>query len=616
LSGRSSNEAGFLLHLAARMYGTNNVNSCSCYCHQASGVGLASVTGSGTATVTLDDVQHCDLIFVIGANPASNHPRFMRSLVDLRRRGGAVIVMNPIREVGLTRFRVPSDPRSLLFGSTIADEYVQPHIGGDIALLTGLAKAVIERGSFDRGFVTGCCDGWEAYRRHIDGQSWETIERESGVDRRTIGLVAERYSRSRAAIFCWAMGITHHEHGVGNVQAIAGLAMLRGMLGRPGAGLLPLRGHSNVQGIGSMGAVPALRESVLRAMEREFGVTLPAQAGMDTIACLRAADEGRVRFALCLGGNLYGSNPDAAGTARAMARIDMVVSLNTTLNTGHAWGRGRETIILPVLARDEEEQATTQESMFNYVRLSDGGPRRLDGPRSETDIIASIAQAVFGDRPGPDWDALRSHERLRQSIARVIPGYAKVGEIDATRAEFHIEGRTLHEPRFATDTGRAKFRIVPIPDHGRGAAAAANGHLRLMTVRSEGQFNTVVYEEEDTYRGMERRDVIMMNESDMARHGLVPDQRVTVRSESGALAGVRVRRLDIAAGNAAMYYPEANVLVPRRSDPRSGTPPFKHTHIAIEVEVMSGSHQLSAVSDQEREGGAASRASRRSMKAC
>ncbi|MCH8316722.1 MAG: molybdopterin-dependent oxidoreductase, partial [Planctomycetes bacterium] len=259
-SGRSSNEAGFLLQLFARLYGTNNVNNCSYYCHQASGVGLASVTGSGTATVVLQDIDQCDLLFLIGANPASNHPRLMRNIIELRRRGGKVIVINPLRELGLVRFKVPSDVRSLLFGSKIADVYVQPHIGGDIAFLVGVAKAVIEQSAVDDDFVANYTDGWDAYKQHVESLSWETILDRSGIDRVMIDEVAELYAASKRTIFCWAMGITHHAHGVENVQMIANLAMTRGMLGRPGCGLLPLRGHSNVQGMGSMGVTPKLKE--------------------------------------------------------------------------------------------------------------------------------------------------------------------------------------------------------------------------------------------------------------------------------------------------------------------------------------------------------------------
>ncbi|HVP72714.1 MAG TPA: molybdopterin-dependent oxidoreductase, partial [Phycisphaerales bacterium] len=297
-SGRSSNEAGFLLQVFARLWGTNNVNNCSYFCHQASGVALASVTGSGTATITLDDLEHADLIFLIGANPASNHPRFMRTLIDVRARAGRVIVINPLKEVGLVRFRVPSHVPSLLFGSTIADEYVQPHIGGDIALLSGIAKALleIEAGqphAVDRAFLSAHADNWPTVEAHLRAIDWETIVHRSGVSREIIDRSARLYAQSKNTIFCWAMGITHHEHGVRNVQAIANLAIMRGMLGAPGRGLLPLRGHSNVQGIGSMGVTPKLRDVVFDRLQSEFGASLPTWPGMDTLACVHAAHENK-----------------------------------------------------------------------------------------------------------------------------------------------------------------------------------------------------------------------------------------------------------------------------------------------------------------------------------
>lgn len=577
-SGRSSNEAGFLLQLVARLYGTNNVNNCSYYCHQASGVGLASVTGSGTATIVLDDIDRCDLLFLIGANPSSNHPRLMRTLIDLRRKGGTIIVINPLREVGLERFKVPSDPRSMLFGSKIAHEYVQPHIGGDIALLSGIAKAVIERGAVDANFVASHCDGWEDYRRHIESLSWETIVERSGVDRGTINHLANLYASSQRAIFCWAMGVTHHEHGVENVQAIANLAMTRGMLGGVGKGLLPLRGHSNVQGIGSIGATPALKQAVFDQLQAHYDVSLPDTPGLDTLGCVERAHAGDVRFALCLGGNLYGSNPDSIYAAEAFARMETVVYLSTTLNTGHAWGRGRETIILPVQARDEEAQTTTQESMFNFVRLSEGGRPRFEGPRSEVEVIASMAESVLGDSVPIDWSSMREHRHLRSAIARIIPGYEAIGAIDETKQEFQIEGRTFHQPQFRTDTGRAKFHVVTLP----AARGTGRDELRLMTVRSEGQFNTVVYEEEDLYRGQERRDVILMNPADIERFGLQVDQPVTVRTDCGALGNILVRAYDIPAGNAAMYYPEVNAIIPRAADAKSRTPAFKNVVIRID----------------------------------
>jgi molybdopterin-dependent oxidoreductase alpha subunit len=587
-SGRSSNEAGFLLQLFARLWGTNNVNNCSYYCHQASGVGLSSVTGSGTATITLEDLDKADLIFLIGANPASNHPRFMRTLIDLKARGGKVIVINPLKEVGLVRFRVPSHVRSLLFGSTIADEYVQPHIGGDIALLSGIAKALATIRGVDERFLRAHAEGWDTVAAHLRALDWQTILHRSGVSKMQIERIARMYAASKNTIFCWAMGVTHHEHGVRNVQAIANLAIMRGMLGSPGRGLLPLRGHSNVQGMGSMGVTPKLRDAVFQKLQREFNVQLPDWPGMDTLSCLRAAHENNVRFAWCLGGNLFGSNPDAKFAREAMSRIDQVVYLSTTLNTGHAWGRGKETIILPVLARDEETQATTQESMFNYVRMSDGAgqeaPPRYAGPRSEVDVIASVADAVLDESKGPplQWRSMTNHSHIRGLIAKIIPGYEAIGAIDETKKEFTIGGRVFHEPRFATDSGKAKMHVVDLPPLIGEAEACSAGMLRLMTMRSEGQFNTVVYEEEDVYRGQERRDVILMNSRDIGRLGLHEDARVDVRSAAGEMRGLLVRAFDIPAGNAAMYYPEANVLIPRVADPLSHTPAFKSVAIAIE----------------------------------
>ncbi|HEX4590017.1 MAG TPA: molybdopterin-dependent oxidoreductase, partial [Gemmataceae bacterium] len=323
-SGRSSNEAGFLLQLFARLYGTNYVNNCSYYCHQASGVGLGRALGTGTATVTLEDVGNCDLFFLIGGNPASNHPRLMRTLMQIRRRGGRVIVINPLKELGLVNFRVPSDVRSLLFGSKIASLYVQPHIGGDIALLTGVAKLLLERGQTDGTFITAATEGFAEFRRHVETTSWETIEHGSGVDRVTIERIADLYAAAKNAVFGWTMGITHHVHGVDNVRMIANLALLRGMVGRPSAGLLPIRGHSNVQGMGSVGVAPKLKQTILDRLETLLGVKLPTQPGLDTMGCMQAAAAGQVKSALCLGGNIYGANPDAAFAGRALENLELV----------------------------------------------------------------------------------------------------------------------------------------------------------------------------------------------------------------------------------------------------------------------------------------------------
>jgi molybdopterin-dependent oxidoreductase alpha subunit len=586
-SGRSSNEAGFLLHLFARLYGTNNVNNCSYYCHQASGVGLGSVIGSGVGTVDLEDLERCDLVFLIGANPASNHPRLMRALVKLRRRGGDVIVVNPLRETGLVNFSVPSDWRSLLFGSPIASLYVQPHIGGDIALLTGIAKRVDELGAASEGFLAQCTEGAAEFRKDVRKVSWDGIVAASGVDRATIDRAAAIYAESENAIFAWTMGITHHLHGADNVRAIANLALLRGMVGKPGAGLLPIRGHSNVQGIGSVGVTPKLRQAIFDRLESELGVKLPTTPGMDTMSCMEAMHEGRLRRAWCLGGNLFGSNPDAHWTRDAIGKLDSMVYLSTTLNTGHAWGRAKETLILPVLARDEEPQATTQESMFSYVRLSDGGSTRHAGPRSEVEIIADFAERVLGGDGAIDWHSLREHRNIRAMIAKVVPGYEAIGRIDESKQEFQISGRTMHAPRFHTPSGKARMQRVAIPRFHCGET-----ELRLMTIRSEGQFNTVVYEDEDIYRGTDRRDVVFVSATDMARLELTENQQVTVTSSVGWMKHILVREAPIRPGNAAMYYPEANVLVPAVADRESRTPGFKSVVVTIAAETPAGMVQV------------------------
>jgi len=576
-SGRSSNEAGFLLQLFARLYGTNNINNCSYYCHQASGVGLSSAIGSGTATVVLEDVEQADLVFVIGGNPPSNHPRLMTSLMHVKNRGGKVIVVNPVREVGLVNFKVPSNPYSMLFGTPIADQYVQPHIGGDLAMLSGIAKAVDEADGRDDEFLENNCDGGSDWLKHLRQWTWDEVCEKSGLTETTIREMAATYCAAENVIFCWTMGITHHQHGVQNVQAIANLACIRGMIGRRHAGLLPIRGHSNVQGMGSVGVTPQLKEAVFTALEQEFEITLPTSKGHDTLGCMEAADRGELSFGFCLGGNLYGSNPDLAFAKQSLSKLKTMVYLSTTLNTGHAHGLADQTIILPVLARDEEPQATTQESMFNYVRLSDGGPSRLSGPRSEIKAIADIAQRVLKDSTPIDWDAMQRSANIREAISKTIPGFAAIAQIETGGGEFQIQGRTFHERRFATPNGKAKLHCHELPK-----LRGDDDSLRLMTVRSEGQFNTVVYEEKDIYRGQERRDVILIHSEDVLRLGLTHDQIVTIQSKTGKLKNIRVRIYDdIRPGNALMYFPEANILIPRQVDPQSQTPAFKGALVKI-----------------------------------
>lgn len=576
-SGRSSNEAAFILQLFARLFGSNHVNNCSYYCHQASGVGLQASIGTGTATVQYQDLHLADTIVVIGANPASNHPRFLKVLIECRRRGGQVIVINPAEEPGLLRFASPSLLRTMIAGGVpVASQYVQPHVGGDLALLQGLAKALLETESEDRAYLDAHVNGLAAYRQHLDGQSWSTLTQEAGVSEERMREIAALLARSTCAVFSWGMGITHHQHGVENVEAISNLALLLGMVGKPGAGLLPLRGHSNVQGVGSMGVTPALKEQIFTAMERELGIRLPTTPGMDTLACMEAARDGRIDLAFALGGNLYAASPDSAFADAALAAIPFKVQISSTLNLGHVHGIGEECLVLPIRVRDEEQQPTTQESMFNFVRMSDGGFERIAGLLSEVAIISRIAAAVI-PRDTLDFGVFQQHREIRRAIARIIPGYAAMDTLDASREEFHVEGRHLDTPRFATADGRASLRI---PSR-TARPALQDDQYTLTSVRSEGQFNTIVYTDRDVYRGQQSRQVVLMHPQDMKREGLTEDTVVSLSNDTGKMTGLRVKAFNIRPGNLMCYFPEANVLIPLSSDPRSRTPAFKSVRVSL-----------------------------------
>jgi molybdopterin-dependent oxidoreductase alpha subunit len=574
-SGRSSNEAGFLLQLFARLYGTNNVSNCSFYCHEATGVALESTIGTGTATVELEDLGKSDFFLLIGANPASNHPRLLHQLKSIRDRGGEIVVINPAREPGLVKFAVPKSPASLIAGGTeIATEYLQPNIGTDYLLLQGIAKAVLEKNGEDAEFSTQRCNGFEDYAQAIGQLSWEDIL-QCGVTRADIEKVAEKYTAANNAIFAWGMGLTHHTHGVENIEQVANLALLRGMVGRPGAGLLPLRGHSNVQGIGTIGVKPVLAAEVFKRMQETLGVQLPTQPGLDTMASMHSAAQGCVDLAFVVGGNLYAATPNSGWAAQALGNIGTKIFLTTTLNRGHFHGTGPgESLVFPVCARDEEEQATTQESMFNFVRLSDGGIHRFDQARPESWIISQLGKQILADSP-VDFDKFQSHTNIREAIAQIVPGLESLGSIEVARKEFHISRRILHTAEFNTEDGRASFAPICKTRKSRELPFV------LSTIRSEGQFNSIIYEENDVYRGSKTRWCVLMSPEDIRSLELQAADRVTLKSRHGEMAGLEIIPFDLPPGNLMAYYPEANILTGTDVDPRSKTPAFKATPVEI-----------------------------------
>ena len=578
-SGRSSNEAGFLFQLLARAYGTNNVTNCSYYCHQATSVAMEETIGTGTATVELADLKKSDLVFVIGANPSSNHPRFIHLLKSVRDRGGDVIIINPAKEPGLVKFAVPKSPSSMLKGGDeIASLYLQPRIGTDIALFKGLAKALLEEDAIKRDFIDQHTEQADEFFADLAAISWQEIQDLCGLDRFQIVEAAKLYKKAESAVFAWGMGMTHHANGVENIEYISNLALMRAMIGRPGAGLLPLRGHSNVQGIGTIGVKPVLAQDVIAQIEAKLGLTLPESEGLDTLATMESAASGNIDAAVIMGGNLFAATPDSRAARKAMRKIGFKVFLTTTLNKGHLAGADcGETLILPVTARDEEWQSTTQESMFNYVRLSDGGIKRHDNVRPEVAILSELGNRLLPDSP-LDFSAFGRHSKIREAIAEIIPGMEDLKSIDIAKQEFTVRNRIMHQPVFHTPTGKARFVVRPMAAN---ASRTVELPFTLATIRSEGQFNSIIYEEKDSYRQTATRWCVLMNPSDMKALDIGSDDRVTMRSERGEMAGLTVYPFDVPPGNMLAYYPEANVLTSNTADPRSKTPSFKSIPVTV-----------------------------------
>ncbi|HYP04109.1 MAG TPA: FdhF/YdeP family oxidoreductase, partial [Cyanobium sp.] len=591
-SGRSSNEAAYLLQLLLRALGSNNLADCSDLCHAPSTVGLREIFGSGTSMVSLESLQQADCVVLVGSNAPANHPRLMNELIRLRERGGSVLVINPVLEVGLLKFGSPAFPiKSMLRGSPIASLFLLPIPGSDTAVFLGIQKALLEGGAIDRPFLEAHTEGWQAVLEQIEATSWEAITATSGLSHEELGHAAAVIARSSGVVFAWAMGITHHANGVDNVQAIANTALLTGNAGRPGAGTMPIRGHSNVQGFGSMGVTVQLRADMQRALEQLLGRSLSRVPGYDTRALIEAAEAGKVDTLLCLGGNLWGANPDSEQARRALGRIDTIFYLATKPNQGHFHGlAAQQTLVLPVFNRFETPHRTTTESGNNFVRLNEPGTTHLRQADliSEVGFLAELARRLMGRDP-IDWGQLQDPVYVRQLIARTVPGYGAIATIDETKQEFSVAGRVFSEPTFPTPSGRARMAVTPLPqlslpgpDHFGGLAAGETGLvLALITVRSYSQHNTVVYKPGDSYRGMPHRQTILMNRTDLTRAGLAAHQRVSVQGEAGVLENIEVIPGEIREGAALMFYPEVNAIIRAPVDPRCGTPAYKRVPVLV-----------------------------------
>ncbi|MFM7425392.1 MAG: FdhF/YdeP family oxidoreductase [Elainella sp.] len=593
-SGRSSNEAAFLLQLLMRALDSNNLADCSDLCHSPSTVGLKQMFGSGTSMVSLESLQQADCVVLIGSNAPANHPRLMNELIKLRDRGGKVIVVNPIVEVGLVKFASPAFPlTSLLSGSEIASIYLQLVPGSDVALFVGIQKALIEQDQVQYDFLQAHAENWEAVVEQARATDWATITATCGLSEAEIRQAARMIASSQAVVFAWAMGITQHDNGVDNVYSIANTALFTGNVGKPGAGTMPIRGHSNVQGFGSMGVVitERLKQEIRQALETLLGRPLSRVPGYDTRGLIEAAEAGTIDTLICLGGNLYAANPDLAQAQRALGHIDTILYLATKPNLGHFHGLARQnTIIIPVLNRFENPHKTTTESGNNYVRLNDEGKTHLTGDLiSEVEFLSELAHRLLGDYP-VNWRKLQDTQYIRQLIAQTIPGYEAIGQIDQTQTEFTIGNRIFTEPKFPTPSGRAKLFPTPLPQLRLPDAAAFDPSqssqpprliLSLITGRSYSQHNTVVYKPGDKYRGMPHRNCILLHPDDVSQAGLREHQRVTVRGDAGQLDNVEIILGDVRPGSALMFYPEVNAIFKARIDPRSGTPAFKRVPVAV-----------------------------------
>ncbi|KAA1373013.1 FdhF/YdeP family oxidoreductase [Aeromicrobium fastidiosum] len=591
-SGRASNEAAFAYQLFARALGTNNMPDCSNMCHESTSIALAESIGIGKASVSMNDVYQADVILIAGQNPGTNHPRMLSALEIAKRRGAKIIAVNPLREAGLHNFRNPQVPRGIVGkGTDIADLHLPIRINGDLALFQAIGSLLVEWDALDHDFIERHTTGFKQWAEHVRAVDWTTVEHATGLSRQQITQAAEMIRGSDKTIYCWAMGLTQHRNAVATIKEVCNVAFARGDIGKPGAGLFPVRGHSNVQGDRTMGIWERPPQSFLDAMQAEFGFDPPREHGLDTVDSIRAMRDGKAHVFIGLGGNFVHASPDTAVTAEAMTKTRLTVQISTKLNRSHL-RCGDTALILPTLGRTEKdvrggkEQFVSVEDSVCSVHASRGV---LDPAsphlRSETAIICGFAEATLGDRHGIRWAAMRDdYDVIRDHISRVV-----VGCEDYTAKVDRPGGFVLpHPPRdnrtFQTTSGLAEFVASPI-----NVLEVPEGHLLLQTLRSHDQYNTTIYGMSDRYRGIEGgRRVVFIHPDDIAHLGFADGDLVdlTARWDDDDIDRVapdfRIVSYDTPRGTAAAYYPETNPLVPLDSTAEhSNTPTSKAVIISL-----------------------------------
>ncbi|OKH92962.1 FdhF/YdeP family oxidoreductase [Streptomyces uncialis] len=591
-SGRTSNEAAFLYQLFVREYGTNNLPDCSNMCHESSGSALTETLGVGKGSVLLDDLHQADLIIVAGQNPGTNHPRMLSALEKAKRAGARIITVNPLPEAGMEKFKNPQSLGGLTKGTTLTDLFLQIRIGGDQALFRLLNKLLLDtEGAVDHDFVREHTHGYEDFAATARDADWDTTLAATGLDRPAIEEALRMIVASRRTVVCWAMGLTQHKHAVPTIREVVNLLLLRGAIGRPGAGVCPVRGHSNVQGDRTMGIFERPAPAFLDALEKEFGFAPPRAHGYDVVRAIRALRDGDAKVFLAMGGNFVSASPDTDVTEAAMRRARLTVHISTKLNRSHAV-TGARALILPTLGRTERdlqaggEQFVTVEDSMGMVHASRGRLAPASpGLLSEPAIVCRLARSVLGTRSAVPWETFeRDYATIRDRIARVVPGFEDFNTRVAHPGGFTLPHAPRDERRFPTATGKANFTAAPV-EYPKLPA----GRLLLQTLRSHDQYNTTIYGLDDRYRGIKNgRRVVLVHPDDATALGFPDGSLTDLVSEwrdgtERRADGFRVVHYPTARGCAAAYYPETNVLVPLDATAdTSNTPASKSVVVRLE----------------------------------
>ena len=587
-SGRTSNEAAFLYQALVRALGSNNLPDCSNMCHESSGKALSQTIGIGKGTVHLEDFEQSELILVIGQNPGTNHPRMLTALRDAKKKGARIVSINPLPETGLQRFKHPQDYMSGDFHSTqLADLYIPVRIGGDAALLKGVLKILVDQQSFDLSFIEHKTIQFEQLKQSLDEFSWNQIESDSGIGRETIKQFAQLCAGSNATIACWAMGLTQHRNGVSVIQEVVNLLLLGGHIGRPGAGLCPVRGHSNVQGDRTVGIWEAPSDSFIEKLEEGLNFTIPRKHGYDVVHAIHAMERQDVDVFISMGGNFLSATPDTKRTAKALQNVGLTVQVSTKLNRSHLI-TGETALILPVLGRTEldqtasGEQFVTVENSMGVVHRSKGNMKPVSSTLlSEPSLIAQLGQRLCPDVL--DWVSLGSdYDSIRDLMANSLNGFEDYNSRVRETNGFLLPNPPRDNCEFATESGKAVFTTHPLPN-----VHVDNDHFVLMTIRSHDQYNTTIYGLHDRYRGVHgNRRIVFMNALDMSERGLKTRDVVDMTSHFNTTKRTSLNWIvvpyEIPRGNLAAYFPEANELVPLDSTADiSNTPTSKWIEVSI-----------------------------------